>query len=74
MCTFSFVQHAKGSDFDPFCKEGLTDTSLSACCQADCGECADGSEHASFLSRSYLADEVLRAGSSSGGIVASGPE
>jgi len=45
VCTFSFVQgNAKGSDFDPFCKEGLTDTSLSACCQADCGECADGSD------------------------------
>jgi hypothetical protein len=42
VCTFSFLQRAgKG---DPFCKAGLTDTSLAACCQADCGECADGSD------------------------------
>jgi hypothetical protein len=44
VCTFSFLQHAKKEEGDPFCKAGLTDTSLSACCQADCGECADESD------------------------------
>jgi hypothetical protein len=40
-CQLSFIQEPAG---DPFCKNGLSDTALTACCQADCGECADGSD------------------------------
>jgi hypothetical protein len=42
-CKLSFVQEPESAG-DPFCKHGVSDTSLTACCQADCGECADGSD------------------------------
>lgn len=29
--------------FDPHCREGIADTTLSFCCQKNCGECSNGS-------------------------------
>jgi hypothetical protein len=44
-CKLSFLQESVVEPAgDSFCKKGLSDTSLTACCQADCGECADGSD------------------------------
>jgi hypothetical protein len=44
-CTL-FLEERKASTAkgDPFCKAGLADTSLTACCQSDCSECSDVSD------------------------------
>lgn len=38
------LSHGTQRAFDPHCKEGIMNTEMTVCCQADCGECHDGSE------------------------------
>lgn len=43
-CTLFLEERKATSAGDPFCKAGLADTSLTACCQGDCSECSDVSD------------------------------
>jgi hypothetical protein len=36
--------HVKKASLDPHCREGLVNTEMTTCCQADCGECSDVSK------------------------------